>query len=566
MFGCCQASSDVPLSSCIDVGDLVRCFRVLKYSDKDILDVLYFSRACEVDMEKFIAEVFEKEAPACNAELQTRVVQEAMPFASELDEIIPPRLVERITKRAEVQKNPSLRDRDPKRSQTSPIPFRNPGSNRLQAVQASELAWPELAKKLKDYMPKSHPDNEVSQKTVSKVAELLRKGEGGAIVALVEGHLWDSISFDHLDGGHLTDLFKAVAPSVHDQRTGNISATFKHVFTKFAAHSHSDRWGEEDLADLRFSLKEQQKDADEYVRLLQGMPKDGAVVISLKGHVMGAAGHLKYSSAKWQLQKPDGTFAGTRHNSSLAFAEWIGTRPGEEPGGSVAYIFIRSDDGGVHVIVPQSAAEPLVYHFENVRPASQKEMLELFREKIKSAGNLMIKSSSAFARRGKKGERIVTWTGDHVISDTIIRDDTSWVMRSASTDHECYVLSDDKFKRNWTTPGQDLTGDDDEAVELRRRGYKSHKPEAKSSKWFYQLVEEDLKMLDDRNLARCMTTPFGSHPQPLMVNDYLALSFHEKGIYLMPLHVLKLYKDVDAAVQRTLSGAPTPASCMLTPQ
>lgn len=426
----------------------------------------------------------------------------------------------------------------PKHSATNALPVI---TAELKQVVATPLALDEVLSTLAAYVPDDPLDAliaeaDITRTTIQEVTRILAKGTGGAIVAVVDGHLHDTLRFNHLDNGHLTSAFQAVASNLHEKRE-----TFVALLDKFSEHSARDSWEHAELEELA----EDFPDAAAHLGNLEGQPKDGAIVLSRKGNVMGAAGHLKYSSERFQLCKATGKQAGTRHNSSLAFAEWLGTNT------HFGVIFVRSDDGGVHCILPRGLAVPQVYHFDSLRAATQEEMLELFRARVRFEGQIMNKICPVMARRARKGERIVTFTGDRVISDVVITDDSSMVVRSDSVDHEHYVLPKSKFDTNYAQPGIDL-GDDEH--ELKGRGFKKYWPSEKSSKYMYEVTNEDMDLLP----ARSFMAPFGL--QPVKAGDFLAMPAApgvKEEIYLMPHHILKLYavsQGGETTPRRTLNS------------
>lgn len=402
-------------------------------------------------------------------------------------------------------------------AQTRTLSIEQPEST-MQQVVATQIGLGDLQNKLCEYVPDSAEDADLTRKTITASAEILAKGMGGAIIAVIDGAF--KINFSHLDNGHLTEAFKAVARSLHDHKNNFVT-----LLSKYSEHSTSDRWVHDELAELADDLPA----AAHILANLEGHPKDGAIVISKKGNLMGAAGHLKYTSERWQLCKSDGKAAGTRHNSSLALAEWLGAND------QFGVIFVRSDDGGVHAILPRADWQPEVYHFDSLRPTSQAEMLEQFADRVKTKGQLMYKMVPVMARQGLKHQRIVTFTGDRVISDVIIPDDKSMVIRSNSVDHEHYVLSCAKFETFYKLPGVELSDDE---YELKGRGFKMYYPSDRSRKYMYEVTQEDM----DSFPANKFMAPFGE--QPIRPGDFLAMPAAPgvaPEIYLMPHHILQQY-------------------------
>lgn len=85
---------------------------------------------------------------------------------------------------------------------------------------------------------------------------------------------------------------------------------------------------------------------------LDMQPKDGAFVLSRSGTVLAAAAHLKFLPQHYQLCKANGMHFGTRHAAALATAEWMRLKHVD------GTVFVRSDAGEVHVMLPHGQALP----------------------------------------------------------------------------------------------------------------------------------------------------------------------------------------------------------------
>merc|ERR1712187_1069376 len=87
---------------------------------------------------------------------------------------------------------------------------------------------------------------------------------------------------------------------------------------------------------------------------LDGQPKDGAMIMSLHGTILGATGKLRHGdSCAYELIKPDGKKAGTRHAAGLGAADfmaelWRQSGNVRAPG----VVLVSSDAGGVSVMLP----------------------------------------------------------------------------------------------------------------------------------------------------------------------------------------------------------------------
>lgn len=398
---------------------------------------------------------------------------------------------------------------------------------------------------------KQNPDNHLLEKTLLACVRLLAKGIGGVILAVVHDNILDSeeIRASSLDQGRLFSVWEEVARSIHDD-----SEAFEEMLLSFTAHNSSDRWEQHELEALAMKLPQVAKVADN----LKGCAKDGAILLSHKGHVKGVALHLQYASEQWVLvrrgeeasgKKDNEKSCGTRHASAMGFAEWLGEI--DAPSG----VFVRSDGGGAHAFLPQGPdKEPKVCLFKTKEHPTNEQMRQIFRDKIESRGRLMIKAELGLARQGSLGEHVKTVVGNRVTSDVVIKDTTSMVVRAPTSDQENYVLPKAKFEKSWLTPGIDLnprelTGDGpqdlfmrSQARLLRQKGYRLYRPNPEMLRWVYTLTREDV----ETHLSTGYFFASWGALQPVQVGDSLALP-HPAGdeVYLYPPEALTSLEEVD---------------------
>jgi hypothetical protein len=136
-------------------------------------------------------------------------------------------------------------------------------------------------------------------------------------------------------------------------------------------------------------------------------------------------------------------------------------------------------------------------------------------------------------RKAKKGEQVITSLAGRVISDIVVQDDTSWVVKAPTKDLEEYVLSQSKFESNWNPEGcpPKETNVYKNPHELFEQGYNLHYPKL-VLKWLYRIQDKDLYSLDSRKLQ----TSWGAL-QTIVSGDYLALPYPEANaseIYIIP--------------------------------
>lgn len=162
-------------------------------------------------------------------------------------------------------------------------------------------------------------------------------------------------------------------------------------------------------------------------------------------------------------------------------------------------------------------------------------------------GQIIHKKEPAMIRPAVKGERVVTYVAGRVISDVVVPDDTSWVVKAPTKEQEEYVLNSVKFTDNWNSEGQEPTETaiyTQRAGYLARKGYKLHHPKL-VLKWTYEIQEADLDGLPSRTLK----TEWGAL-QTIISGDYLTLPYPEtkaNEIYIIPNAVVKgVYKPFEA--------------------
>merc|ERR1712137_1151116 len=145
--------------------------------------------------------------------------------------------------------------------------------------------------------------------------------------------------------------------------------------------------------------------------------------------------------------------------------------------------------------------------------------MSLFSEKMQIEGQIMYKVRDVFARPGVRGERVVTCVDGRVISDVVIEEDTSVVVRAKSADCELYVLSREKFIDNYETSGEVELGNAPVKQILRSRGFQKYHPKPGSKKYVYEVTAEDVASVPDG-----FCSAWGAS-QPLALGDFLVSPF-----------------------------------------
>lgn len=94
-----------------------------------------------------------------------------------------------------------------------------------------------------------------------------------------------------------------------------------------------------------------------HLRALTQQPQDGAIVLLYDGSVKYAAVKLGATQARYRLVRTSVTVSGTRHAAALSLAVWLGFQS------HTGVVFVRSDSGGVHCILPKPEGEaPRVFY------------------------------------------------------------------------------------------------------------------------------------------------------------------------------------------------------------
>lgn len=182
---------------------------------------------------------------------------------------------------------------------------------------------------------------------------------------------------------------------------------------------------------------------------------------------------------------------------------------------------------------------------------TQKEMLDFFSESIQEKGILMRKAKPGMLRPGVRGDRVVTYVNGQVISDVVIKDDNSMVVRAPTVDHEEYVLPFDKFISNWELEGEPMDEQNVELAKLAARGFRWHRPKP-ITKLIYRLGASDVQLVP----TGWFVAPWGNLQQ-VGEGEYLAMPQHEDRaleITLMPKEVLQCYECVRPESRLELSN------------
>jgi hypothetical protein len=195
------------------------------------------------------------------------------------------------------------------------------------------------------------------QEVLRELVSIVMKLPGGVTIVIIDGGFKDKLQFSTLDGHRLLRCFmEDVGPKgLFEKR-----AEFEIILREFCSSSKSDRWEDAAVERLASNLDYVSVSAAPHLAALtkpRPQPKDGAIVVSLRGTVLAAAARLRYVPPRGRglrLMRQDGASAGTRHAAALDTAQWLGTN--EITGG----VITRSAEGLVHVYQASYGGPPSV--------------------------------------------------------------------------------------------------------------------------------------------------------------------------------------------------------------
>lgn len=224
-----------------------------------------------------------------------------------------------------------------------------------RAIQATQATPQQLC----GYLKRLAFNDSKFEHTLVRCADILTSGIGGAMLVVIQASRCEELPYVRLDRGALTDLWQYTAGNMHTH-----TDTFEVMLAAFCEHTDSDRWETALLERLKEELQLSScphKSQEDVLLSLTGrlnrQPKDGATILSHGGTVLAAAAKLDVPT-RWQLRLADGTDVGTRHAAAINTGEWLTEH---KISGAV---FVRSDSGGVHAILPRSnqGCPPFVFY------------------------------------------------------------------------------------------------------------------------------------------------------------------------------------------------------------
>eukprot|EP00927_Polykrikos_kofoidii_P023500 TRINITY_DN21638_c0_g1_i1.p1 TRINITY_DN21638_c0_g1~~TRINITY_DN21638_c0_g1_i1.p1 ORF type:complete len:1702 (-),score=242.33 TRINITY_DN21638_c0_g1_i1:568-5673(-) len=173
---------------------------------------------------------------------------------------------------------------------------------------------------------------------------------------------------------------------------------------------------------------------------------------------------------------------------------------------------------------------------DETRIRTQQEMCNHFLPILREHGRTISKGGRRLARPAKHAEEVLTIINGEIVAKTKVADETSMVVRQESADHELYVLSADKFAKNYSLPGKDISETEPRFEELRERGFKYY--DRKGELIIYQVTDKDMLFVPSGKFQ----VSFSSIPAPLRTGDYLVTVCPDMNEIYMSRHAT-IYND-----------------------
>jgi len=187
----------------------------------------------------------------------------------------------------------------------------------------------------------------------------------------------------------------------------------------------------------------------------------------------------------------------------------------------------RPFSGGVIAVALSEAT------FSNI--LSQQQMCEIFLPRMKLRGQVVPKVGRRLARLAVRGEEVQTVINGETVAKTIVDDDTSYVIQQDSVDRELYVLSAEKFERNYELPGTELVEQGTAYDSLRARGFRYY--ERKGHVRIYKVTDQDMLDVPGGKFQ----VDFSTTPQPVRAGDYLATGYPEATEVFLSRNAEQIY-------------------------
>jgi len=228
----------------------------------------------------------------------------------------------------------------------------------VQQVHAEQVSFAEASAVLAASFPEA-----IQRETVEALFRLLHQEHGGSLVIVYDPKRVD-LCLSTMDGGKLKACFGKYGRNLHHDRPNFVS-----ILRAFRTHSATDRWERWLLQELAQNLDLCTPGTTELtlaLAQLEGQPKDGAILVSLNGTVVGAAQKLRNSDHNLEMIRADAKGVGTRHTAGLGAVHTLSTAWCDESVdlGPPGVVLVASDNGGVSIMLPTAAEVPRILQVE----------------------------------------------------------------------------------------------------------------------------------------------------------------------------------------------------------
>lgn len=182
--------------------------------------------------------------------------------------------------------------------------------------------------------------------TVQTCLRVLADSSGGALILILDQSVLDlqEIPCRFLDQKRFSEVLQSEVKNVREQPEK--FAKLLSAFRRESVKGFEDQWDPDLLRELESGLVLELNK----LHSLEGVPKDGAVILTIDGDVVAAAVQLMVVQKKHDLIKRNGKPCGCRHAAMVAALELLGLACSRirVPG----IIMAASDAGGIHIGLP----------------------------------------------------------------------------------------------------------------------------------------------------------------------------------------------------------------------
>jgi len=157
--------------------------------------------------------------------------------------------------------------------------------------------------------------------TASTCLDILLQGKGGIIIFVIDEQALvksEDFPFVYLGNHAFTRILQQTVDNFHTRKEA-----FGELLDAFCMHNETDRWERQEVGAIKRAsdVCRQILGRKPALEKLMGQPQDGALMVDLGGGILAASTQIRLMASRWQLMRPDGTRAGTRHATGVAGVE-----------------------------------------------------------------------------------------------------------------------------------------------------------------------------------------------------------------------------------------------------